>query len=168
MQAMPKEDLSLSLRNDIEELREEAAALADRAKKTAQEAQVLTERIKYIERQITKKSGKAYENRSRPKGPRTGGNVDAPNSNRMAINKMAEGAKADKKRIPKIGDHVTLTGHHGAFVVSQLHPDNQVAKVKKIGTQTPILIVEWKDLGFLDELDESQNALRVGREATED
>jgi hypothetical protein len=40
--------------------------------------------------------------------------------------------------------------------------------VTKIGTQTPILIVEWKDLGFLGELDESQNALRVGREATED
>jgi hypothetical protein len=75
---------------------------------------------------------------------------------------------AASKRTPKVGDRVMPHGHHGAFVVSQLYAENQTAKVTKIGTQTPVLIVEWKDLSFLDELDESQNALRVVREATED
>jgi hypothetical protein len=73
-----------------------------------------------------------------------------------------------KKRTPKVGDHVTPDGHHGAFVVSQLYVENQAAKVTKIGTQFPVLVVGWKDLSFLEELDESQNALRVVREATED
>ena len=73
-----------------------------------------------------------------------------------------------KNRTPKVGDHVTPHGNHGAFVVSELYPKNQTAKVTKIGTQFPVLVVEWKDLSFLDELDESQNALRVVREATED
>ncbi len=73
-----------------------------------------------------------------------------------------------KKRIPKIGDHVTPSGNHGAFIVSAVHAENPTAKVTKIGTQFPVLIVEWKDLSFLDELDESQNALRVVREATQE
>ena len=73
-----------------------------------------------------------------------------------------------KIRTPKVGDHVTPNGHHGAFVVSKLYSTNQTAQVTKIGTQFPVLVVEWKDLSFLDELDESQNALRVVREATED
>jgi hypothetical protein len=49
-----------------------------------------------------------------------------------------------------------------------VHAENQTAQVTKIGTQFPVLVVEWKDLDFLDELDESQNALRVVREATEE
>ena len=36
---MSKNDRSEALRNEIEELREEAAALADRAKKTARQAE---------------------------------------------------------------------------------------------------------------------------------
>jgi FtsZ-binding cell division protein ZapB len=54
MSRMAKDDRSDSLRNEIEELREEAAALADRAKKTAKQAEVLAERIKHIEGQLAK------------------------------------------------------------------------------------------------------------------
>jgi hypothetical protein len=54
MSRMAKEDRSESLRNQIEELREEAAALADRAKRTAKQAQVLAERIMHIEGQLAK------------------------------------------------------------------------------------------------------------------
>jgi FtsZ-binding cell division protein ZapB len=51
---MAKEDRSESLRNDIEELREEAAALSDRAKKTAHQAEILAERIKHLQTQVAK------------------------------------------------------------------------------------------------------------------
>jgi chromosome segregation ATPase len=53
---MAKEDRSQSLRNEIEELREEAAALADRAKRTARQAEVLAVRIKHLENQLVKQS----------------------------------------------------------------------------------------------------------------
>jgi FtsZ-binding cell division protein ZapB len=53
---MAKEDRSESLRNEVQELKEEAAALADRAKKTARHAEVLSERIKHLENQIAKTS----------------------------------------------------------------------------------------------------------------
>ena len=53
---MAKEDRSESLRNEVQELKEEAAALADRAKKTARQAEVLSERIKHLQTQIAKKS----------------------------------------------------------------------------------------------------------------
>ena len=53
---MAKEDRSESLRNEVQELKEEAAALADRAKRTARQAEVLSERIKHLETQIAKTS----------------------------------------------------------------------------------------------------------------
>jgi FtsZ-binding cell division protein ZapB len=53
---MAKEDRSESLRNEVQELKEEAVALADRAKKTARQAEVLSERIKHLETQIAKTS----------------------------------------------------------------------------------------------------------------
>ena len=53
---MAKEDRSESLRNEVQELKEEADALADRAKKTARHAESLTERIKHLETQIAKRS----------------------------------------------------------------------------------------------------------------
>jgi predicted nuclease with TOPRIM domain len=56
--AMPKEDRSEGLRSEVEELREEAAALVERAKKTARHAEVLAERIKSLETQIAKGSSK--------------------------------------------------------------------------------------------------------------
>jgi FtsZ-binding cell division protein ZapB len=52
---MAKDDRSESLRNEVQELKEEAAALADKAKKTARHAEVLAERIKHLESQIAKK-----------------------------------------------------------------------------------------------------------------
>jgi hypothetical protein len=45
-----KDNSSESLRNDIEELKEEAAARIDRAKKTSRQAADLSERIKFLER----------------------------------------------------------------------------------------------------------------------
>jgi hypothetical protein len=51
---MTKEDRSVSLRSEIEKLREEAAALADRAKRTARQAEVLAERIKHLEGLLAK------------------------------------------------------------------------------------------------------------------
>lgn len=53
---MAKEDRSVSSRNEIEELREEATALADRAKKTARQAEVLANRIKDLETKVAKHS----------------------------------------------------------------------------------------------------------------
>jgi FtsZ-binding cell division protein ZapB len=53
---MAKDDRSAALRDEIQELKEEAAALIDRAKKTARHAEVLSERIKHLQTQIAKKS----------------------------------------------------------------------------------------------------------------
>jgi predicted nuclease with TOPRIM domain len=53
--SMADEDRSEVLRNQIEELREEAGALVDRAKKTARHADDLAERIKNLENQLVKK-----------------------------------------------------------------------------------------------------------------
>jgi hypothetical protein len=53
---MAKKDWSQALRDEIQELREEAVALADRARKTARLADVLAERIKNLEKQFTGKS----------------------------------------------------------------------------------------------------------------
>jgi hypothetical protein len=53
---MMKENRSKFLRGEIEDLKEEAAALADRAKRTARQAEVLAERIKHLESQLTKTS----------------------------------------------------------------------------------------------------------------
>jgi FtsZ-binding cell division protein ZapB len=52
---MAKDD-RWALRDEIQELQEEAAALTDRAKKTARQAEVLSERIKHLQTQIAKKS----------------------------------------------------------------------------------------------------------------
>jgi hypothetical protein len=52
---MAKDDRSV-LRDEIQELQEEAAALTDRAKKTARLAELLSERIKHLQTQIAKKS----------------------------------------------------------------------------------------------------------------
>jgi predicted nuclease with TOPRIM domain len=52
---MTKDD-RWALRDEIQELTEEAAALTDRAKKTARHAEVLSERIKHLETQIAKTS----------------------------------------------------------------------------------------------------------------
>lgn len=73
-----------------------------------------------------------------------------------------------KKRIPKIGDHVSVEGHKGAFIVSSIDSNTESAELKQIGHDLALSTIPWEDLIFLDELDESQNALRVVREATEE
>jgi TATA-binding protein-associated factor Taf7 len=50
-----KDRSSQSLRSEIEELREEATELADRAKRTARQAEILADRIKDLEKQVVKK-----------------------------------------------------------------------------------------------------------------
>ena len=52
---MAKDDRS-ALRDEIQELQEESAALTQRAKKTARHAEVLSERIKHLQTQVAKKS----------------------------------------------------------------------------------------------------------------
>ena len=52
---MAKNDPS-ALRDEIQELQEEAAALTERAKKTARQAEVLSERIKHLQTKMAKKS----------------------------------------------------------------------------------------------------------------
>ena len=53
---MAKENRSKLLQNEIEELKEDAAALAERAKRTARQAEVLADRIKHLENQLAKTS----------------------------------------------------------------------------------------------------------------
>jgi hypothetical protein len=55
MPFMPEKDRSTSLRDAIQELKEEASTLADRARKTARQAEDLNERIKHLEKQLARK-----------------------------------------------------------------------------------------------------------------
>ncbi len=72
-----------------------------------------------------------------------------------------------KARIPKKGDRVSVQGRNGVFVVSRIDVDGLTADMKQIGRDLTLGTVSWTELTFIDELDESQNALRVVREATE-
>ncbi|MGA2019926.1 MAG: hypothetical protein ABSH02_04990 [Candidatus Sulfotelmatobacter sp.] len=73
-----------------------------------------------------------------------------------------------KGRIPKKGDRVSAHGHIGAFVIYSVGSRHQVVELKQIGQDLALGSIPWSALTFLDELDESQNALRVVIEATED
>jgi hypothetical protein len=53
---MAKDERSAALRDEIQELYEEAAALTARANKTARQAEILSERIKHLGTKIAKKS----------------------------------------------------------------------------------------------------------------
>ena len=55
LMALAKEDRSEALRNEVEELREEAAAPADRAKRTARQADDSSERIRHLEKALAKR-----------------------------------------------------------------------------------------------------------------
>jgi rRNA maturation protein Rpf1 len=81
------------------------------------------------------------------------------------LSKQITDMKLGKKRIPKTGDRVIATGHHGVFFVSEIK--GQTAKLTNIGSPELKLILNFQHLQFLDELDESQNALRIVRESTE-
>jgi septal ring factor EnvC (AmiA/AmiB activator) len=63
---MAKDDRS-ALRDEIQELQEEAAALTDRAKKTARLAEVLSERIKHLQAQIAKSPKQNGDSRPQPR-----------------------------------------------------------------------------------------------------
>jgi hypothetical protein len=69
--------------------------------------------------------------------------------------------KPRKKRIPKNGDHVAALGHKGAFVIYGLDKTLCTAELRQIGSTFALSTIPWGALTFLDELDESQNALRV-------
>ena len=71
-----------------------------------------------------------------------------------------------KKRIPRKGDRVTALGR-GAFVVFSIDVDLRTAELKPIGRALALRAVPWSALTFLDELDSSQNAMRIVRESTE-
>jgi FtsZ-binding cell division protein ZapB len=51
---MSKQDRSASIQSEIQELREEAAALSDRARRTARQAEILADRIKHLEKELAK------------------------------------------------------------------------------------------------------------------
>jgi hypothetical protein len=75
---------------------------------------------------------------------------------------------AKKQRVPKKGDHVKAKGYSGAFVVHNVDGALRAVDLRQIGYDFALATVPWNEVTFLDELDESQNALRVVREATED
>ena len=72
-----------------------------------------------------------------------------------------------RKRTPKKGDRVSAHGKNGAFVVSTVNGDLKSVVLQQIGHDLALDAIPWDSLTYLDELDESQNALRVVREATE-
>jgi hypothetical protein len=89
-----------------------------------------------------------YKDRARPKGEHQGTMVPT--------------------RTPTKGNKVTANGHRGAFLVTEIDSAKKMANLTKIGSPDSKLVVGWRDVSFLDELDESQNALRVVREATKE
>ena len=72
-----------------------------------------------------------------------------------------------KKRIPKIGDRVATEGRKGTFVIYSVNSGICAADLKQIGSDFALSTIPWRTLTFLDELDETQNALRIVRESTE-
>ena len=76
---------------------------------------------------------------------------------------------ANNMRIPTVGDKVGLGDKAGTYVVSGVNHNTKLVNLEKIGSQgTGAHGVPWSLLSHRDELDESQNALRVVREATEE
>jgi hypothetical protein len=91
-----------------------------------------------------------YKDRVRPKGKHQGTTIST--------------------RTPAKGDKIAAHGHRGAFLVTEIDSAKKMANLTKIGSPDSKLVVGWRDVSFLDEqdeLDESQNALRVVRKATE-
>ncbi len=76
---------------------------------------------------------------------------------------------AQTLRTPKVGDIVGIAEQHGTWVVSAVSHSEKQVSLGKIGSQQKdTRRVAWGLLTYRDVLDESQNALRVVREATED
>jgi len=95
-----------------------------------------------------------YKDRSRPKGPHTGSNVIVP------------------RRTPKEGDRVLSSPRTAGFVVVEVHHNPDVVDLSPLKGSVKLDLIEkgipWTTLTYLDELDESQNAAGIVREATED
>jgi hypothetical protein len=73
------------------------------------------------------------------------------------------------ERIPKVGDIVGIAQQRGTFVVSGVTRRDNTVSVTALGSQGKgAANVPWTSLSYRDELDESQNALRVVKEATEE
>jgi hypothetical protein len=92
----------------------------------------------------------------------------APNHDDIRAKRLAKqitDKKLRKKRIPKKGDRVSALGQNGTFVVSHVDSYLGTVELRKIGHDFSLSTIPWD---YIDELDESQNALRVVREATED
>jgi hypothetical protein len=70
-----------------------------------------------------------------------------------------------KKRVPKKGDRVAARGHNGTFVVSAVDSTLRTAELKMIGHDFALSLIPWRALTFVDELDTSQNTLRIVRES---
>jgi hypothetical protein len=71
------------------------------------------------------------------------------------------------KFVPKVGDPVFMDGHGFVrYVVIRVNPKQQTADVKNV-VGTPIVQSDGISWSKLLPLDESQNALRIVREATE-
>jgi hypothetical protein len=70
-----------------------------------------------------------------------------------------------KAYVPKPGDPVLLEGVHSRLVVVSVDAAKKTATVATPSTPKGVYTVPWSKLSYLDE---SQNALRVVREATED
>jgi hypothetical protein len=72
-----------------------------------------------------------------------------------------------KKHVPKKGDRVTVFGQNGTFIVSSVDSAIKNVLVRMIGHDFALDAIPWGALTYLDELDSSQNALRIVRESTE-
>jgi len=72
-----------------------------------------------------------------------------------------------KKRVPQKGERVAVLGQNGTFVVSSVDSGIKNVLVSMIGHDFALDAIPWGALTYLDELDSSQNALRIVRESTE-
>jgi hypothetical protein len=53
-----------------------------------------------------------------------------------------------KQRVPKIGDHVTVTGHIGEFLVSGVNSKAESVELRQIGQNFALSTIGWHSLTF--------------------
>ncbi|MGB7601962.1 MAG: hypothetical protein WBM24_16765 [Candidatus Sulfotelmatobacter sp.] len=70
------------------------------------------------------------------------------------------------KKTPKVGDVVAIEGSLGTYVVARVDGNNKTVAVKN--TKDASVLLTDIPASRITPLDESQNALRVVREATDD
>jgi hypothetical protein len=78
---------------------------------------------------------------------------------------MAKPERKPKGYIPKPRDTVKVQGKLGRLVVVRVNHEEEAALVATTSAPPHSFTVPWSQLSYLDE---SQNALRVVREATEE